>query len=54
MKCSLEWLNSNDYEMMATVFGEIDMVNDIMIFSDRCTPKEIQKLDEEFKKELSR
>jgi|LakMenE01Jun11ns_1017448.scaffolds.fasta_scaffold8792352_1 hypothetical protein len=34
--------------MISTVFAEIDMVNDIQIFSDKCALKELQKLNEVF------
>ena len=30
------------------------MVDEIMLFSDKCGVKELQKLDEEFKKELNK
>lgn len=38
--------------MAGTIIGEIDMVEEIMLCSDKCGVKELQKLDEEFQKEL--
>jgi len=54
IKTSVDWLNSNDYEMMQYVFAEVDMVNEIMVFSDKCTLRELQKLDDEFEKDLKK
>jgi hypothetical protein len=54
IKASVDWLNSNDYEMMQNVFAEVDMVNEIMVFSDKCTLRELQKLEDEFDKDLKK
>ena len=51
---SLDYLQSNDYEMAQNVFGAIDMVKEITIFSDKCTLREIQKCNEEFAKDLAK
>ena len=53
IKMSLDYLQSNDYEMASNVLGSIDMVKDITIHSDKCTMREIQKCSEEFAKELA-
>jgi len=44
IKQSLDWLSSNDYDMASNVIGELDMVEEIMIHSDKCTLKELDKL----------
>ena len=53
IKMSLDYLQSNDYEMASNVLGSINMVKDITIHSDKCTMREIQKCSEEFAKELA-
>jgi hypothetical protein len=38
--------------MIETVLSEIHLLEDIMIHSDKCGPKELQKIDDEFEKDL--
>lgn len=40
--------------MTSTILQELNTIQEIMIYSDRCTPKELQKLDEMFEKELEK
>ena len=40
--------------MGGSVLGEIDMVKDVWFFSDKCTGKELQKLEDEFAKDLKK
>lgn len=54
MKLSLDYLQSNDFEMATNVLGGIDMVKDMFIFSDKCTGREIQKTHDEFNKDLKK
>lgn len=51
---SLDYLQSNDYEMATNVLGSIDMVKDFFLFSDKCGAREIQKCHDEFKKDLKK
>ena len=51
---SLDYLQSNDFEMATNVLGGIDMVRDMFIFSDKCTGREIQKTHDEFAKDLKK
>ena len=51
---SLDYLQSNDYEMAQNVFGGVDLVKEIIIFSDKCTLREVQKCHEEFEKDLKK
>lgn len=39
--------------MIEIVMGEIDMIEDILFHSDKCGPKEMQKIEDEFDKDLS-
>jgi hypothetical protein len=39
--------------MIETVLAQVDMLEDIMFHSDKCGPKEIQKIDDEFAKDLT-
>lgn len=54
IKMSLDYLQSNDYEMAASVLGAVDMVKEMVLFSDKCTLREIQKCQEEFEKEIKK
>jgi len=35
IKCSLDWVQSNDLDMMGIVLGELDIVNEIELMSDK-------------------
>ena len=48
VKLSIDYLQSNDYEMATHVLGGIDMVKDFFIFSDKCTARELQKTNDEY------
>ena len=41
VKLSLDYLQSNDFEMATHVLGGIDMVKDFFLFSDKCTAREL-------------
>ena len=51
---SIDYLQSNDFEMATNVLGGIDMVKDFFLFSDKCTAREIQKCADEFNKDLKK
>lgn len=51
---SLDYLANSDFEIAGTVLGELDMIKDIWFMSDKCQAKEVQKLEDEFKKDLSK
>jgi len=38
--------------MISTIFSEIDMVNEITLFSDKCTDKDYVKMELEFARDL--
>jgi len=40
VKMSIDYLQSNDFEMATNVLGGIDMVKDLFIFSDKCGARE--------------
>ena len=48
VKLSIDYLQSNDYEMATHVLGGIDMVKDFFLFSDKCTARELQKTNDEY------
>lgn len=52
VKTSIDFVSSTDYDMMAIVFSEIDMVNEITLFSDKCTNKDYEKMEAEFNRDL--
>ena len=51
---SLDYLSTSDFEMGGNVLGEIDMVRELIFFSDKCTLKELEKLEDEFAKDLKK
>ena len=54
VKISIDYLQSNDFEMATNVLGGIDMVKDMFVFSDKCTSRELQKTYDEFGKDLKK
>ena len=54
IKMSLDYLQSNDYEMATNVLGGVDMVKEMIIYSDKCGMKELTKCQDEFAKELAK
>ncbi len=54
VKQSIDWLSSNEIEMASTVFSELNFVQSIILFSDKCSPAEIQKMESEFSLELGK
>ena len=51
---SLDYLQSNDYEMASNVLGAVDMIKEIVVHSDKCTLRELQKCGDEFNKDLKK
>ena len=54
VKMSLDYLQSNDFDMATNVLGGIDCVKDFFLFSDKCGAREIQKTKDEFSKDLKK
>jgi len=54
IKMSIDYLQSNDFEIATNVLGGIDMVKDFFLFSDKCTARELQKCQDEFNKDLKK
>ena len=38
--------------MFTKVFGELDYLKQISLFSDKCTPKDTEKMEQEYQKDL--
>ena len=49
---SIDHLAANDQEMANNVIGGIDCVKEFLIHSDKCSARELVKLDEEYDKDL--
>lgn len=54
IKQSLDWVQSNDYEMVSNVLGELDFIKQIFFFSDKCSINEVRKMEEDFNKDLAK
>ena len=48
IKGSIDWVQSNDLDMMGIVLAELDIVNEITLISDKLGPKDMEKMDVEF------
>ena len=51
---SLDYLAPNDLEMAANVAGAIDVVKELFFYSDKCAARELQKLTDEYEKDLKK
>ena len=40
--------------MMGDVIGELNNIKQIMLFSDRCTPKDTEKMDVDYERDLAK
>jgi hypothetical protein len=49
---SIDWVAASDFEMLSTVIGELNFIKQLTLFSDRCSPKELEKMKEDFDKDL--
>lgn len=54
IKISLDFLASNDFEYIYWVFENIDFLTEIELYSDKCGIREMMKLEDDFKKDISR
>ena len=52
IKQSIDWVTLTDVEMLSNVFGELDFVKQICLWSDKCGVNEVAKLEEDYKTEL--
>ena len=52
IKTSLDGLPSSDYDNMYEVFKILHFMTEIELYSDKCGKKEMQKLDDDYKKDL--
>ena len=50
----MDYLASNDLEMASNVVGAIDVVHEIFFYSDKCAARELQKLTDEYDKDLKK
>lgn len=41
-----------DMERVSQIFSEVDFVKQIVLFSDKCSLKEVEKMQDDFKKDL--
>ena len=54
IKCSLDYVQSNDTDMLNTVFEELDIISTMILHSDKCSMKEVEKMQDDYAKELQR
>ena len=48
----MDHLAANDQDMAQNVIGGIDCVKEFLIHSDKCAPRELVKLEDEYGKDL--
>jgi len=50
---SLDWVPTTDLDMLSTVFGELNNIKLIRLFSDKCSPKDLDKMGIDYAKDLA-
>ena len=48
----MDWCNSNDTELLKQLISELDMVNEVTLFSDKLSNKDVEKMEKDYAKEL--
>jgi hypothetical protein len=54
IKTSLDFLSSQDYDSMAQIFETLDFITEIELYSEKCGKKELQKLEDDYAKDLKK
>jgi len=54
IKTSLDFLSSGDYDNMKQIFEIVDFISVIELYSEKCGTKEMQKLHDDFNKDLAK
>lgn len=52
MKQSIDWVSAQDLDQVSTVFAEMNFLKQIVLFSDKCSLKELDKMQEDFERDL--
>lgn len=52
IKTSIDWVSSNDYETVSNVFAEINFVKEVVLWSDKCSLKDLQKMEADYNRDL--
>lgn len=50
----MDWVDNTDLNMLSEVIGELNNISQFTLFSDRCGVKDIEKMDEEYAKDLKK
>jgi len=45
-------VTSNDYETVSQVFAEINFIKEVILFSDRCSNKDLEKMETDYNTDL--
>ena len=49
---SLDWIPNTEYELASQVLGAVTFVKSFECFSDKCLPKIIEKLEQDYESDL--
>ena len=52
IRTSIDWVSSNDYETVSNVFAEINFVKEVVLWSDKCSLKDLQKMETDYNRDL--
>jgi hypothetical protein len=50
----IDWVESNDYDMLSNVFAEINFVRQVTLRSQKCSIKDLVKLETDYSIDLDR
>ena len=52
IRTSIDWVSSNDYETVTNILGEINFIKEVILWSDKCGIKDLQKLESDYARDL--
>ena len=54
IKTSIDWVTSNDYETVSNIFAEMNFVKEVILYSDKCSLKDLEKMEGDYNKDLEK
>lgn len=51
---SIDWAQSNDFEQVSSVIGELNFVKSATFYSDKFTTKDLEKMDLDYRRDLAK
>lgn len=54
INCPIDWVDNNDYQMLGTVFAELNFVRSVTLFSDKVSIKLLENLETDYGLDLTK